>query len=326
MLLNVLRRAAQEQRSLITSVDHGLDVGYDDRQDLPGVEVDARIIEGDSAELRAIRVHSAGTSGFTAFLDGIQRAEVRLYHGPIPIVYAYGAAVVRARQQRRLIHIGGMLEEKEAIFFPFRLLAPEALNTVGIARDQMIDSSPAADEPVPLFPPALYALAAQAVNRWREGIERLVARRWLDRATPEDWLLADGTLTNAPELAGSKRAIGLVKSHRTRFFDGDNARVLLGLRAGERTSVFEPQTRRWTPVHSWYLRLRDPRGHDVFWGLVRVEIAASDESLDRADEISGWLLSELAPLTLPVAHWDRLLYPIHECQQFLRARAPSLRG
>jgi hypothetical protein len=114
-----------------------------------------------------------------------------------------------------------------------------------------------------------------------------------------------------------------VRSQRTRFFDGDDARLLLGLEAGQRTSVFEPLTRRWTPVHSWYLRLREPDGHDLMWGLVRVEIAAGHDSVRSADRISGWLLSELSPLALPNSQWDRVLYPIHDCQQFLRARAPS---
>ncbi|MEX2285209.1 MAG: hypothetical protein WEE89_22170 [Gemmatimonadota bacterium] len=324
--MSALRRAAHQQRSFITTVDHGLDLGYIDRQDTTAVEVEARIIEGNSSALQAIPVRASEASGFTHFLDGIQRAEVRLYHGPIPIVYAYAAAVVRKRVDRRLVHSGDLLEEREALFFPFRLLDPDELGAAGITREHMVDSSPAAGEPLPLFPPTLYAHAAQAVNRWREGIERNVSRRWLDGAKPEDWLLADGTLTNSPELASSLRAVGLIKSHRTRFFDGDNARLLLGLGAGERTSVFEPQTRRWTPVHSWYLRLRDPHGHDVFWGLVRVEITASAHSAESADRISSWLLAELAPLALPAAQWDRLLYPIHDCQQFLRARAPSLHG
>jgi hypothetical protein len=92
---------------------------------------------------------------------------------------------------------------------------------------------------------------------------------------------------------------------------------------GERTSVFEPLTRRWTPVHSWYLRLRDPAGHDAFWGMVRVEISARVDSARVADQVSSWLLAERTPLTLPHARWDRLLYPLHDCEQFLRARVPS---
>lgn len=327
MLLSTLRRAAHEHAGTVSAVEYGHDVSTFGREDTQVAEVEARVVEGADGRLRAVPVQPAEQSGFQAFLDGIQRAEVKLYHGPVPLIYAYGAAAVRGRSERRLTaHGHNLLEEREAVFFPFRLLDPLEVRALGVAAEQMIDTSPPDDQPLPLFPPTLYAHAAQAVNRWRESIEREVARRWCACAGPQEWLLVDGPLTLSPELTNAARAVGLIRSQHTRFFDGDDARVLLGLRAGERTSVFEPLTRRWTPVHSWYLRLRDPIGHDIFWGLVRVEIAAGRQSARSADLVSSWLLAERAPPALPDARWDRLLYPIHDCQQFLRARAPSLRG
>ncbi len=116
--------------------------------------------------------------------------------------------------------------------------------------------------------------------------------------------------------------MGVVKGHRTRFFDGDDARVVLGLRHGERSSVFRPATRRFTPVASWYLRLRPPEGRDPLWGLVRVEASPEPAEPVRWDAISRWLLAETAPTALPDARWDRMLYPIRDCEEFLRARAP----
>ena len=325
MLLNTLRRLAQQNPNLLSQVEHGLDVGYYDREDTHLAEAEARIIEGDADRLQALPVLPL-PSRFSSFLDGIQRAEVKAYHGPIPIVYGYGAAVVRNRVDRQMQkHPRDLLLEREAVFFPFRLLDPRDLFGDSLDGIPVEDTSPPAHEPLPLFPPTLYARAAESVSRWRERIERSVAERWCKESSSDEWLLADGTLTISPELAGCPRAVGVIKNHRTRFFDGDDARTLLGLRAGERTSVFAPQSRSWTPVHSWYLRLRDPSGHDVFWGLVRVEIAQSNESSRIADEVSGWLLAENAPLSLPDARWDRLLYPIHDCEQFLKARAPSLR-
>jgi hypothetical protein len=62
----------------------------------------------------------------------------------------------------------------------------------------------------------------------------------------------------------------------------------------------------------------------VFWGLVRIEAPATDDTLARVDEISRWLLAETVPLSLPDARWDRLLYPIHDCEAFLRSRAPAV--
>ena len=324
MLLNALRRVAQLNDSVLSAVEHGPDVGRADNDDADASEVEARIIEGEPRSLRAFPVTAAESSGFSAFLDGIQRARVKLNIGPVPIVYGYGAAVIRARSDRRMgTHPLGLLDEREALFLPFRLVAPAELEPFGLTRDQMVDTSPPDFEPLPLFPPTLYARAGQAVDRWRESIERAVASRWV-AASSEEWLLAHGTLTFSPELSACPRAVGLISSHRTRFFDGDDARTLLSLQAGERTSVFEPLTRRWTPVHSWYLRLRDPGGHDVLWGLVRVEVSASEDTPRIADLVSGWLLAERAPLALPNGRWDRLLYALNDCEQFLRARAPGV--
>jgi len=292
-------------------------------------EAEAEVVKGD--RLRAIPVGSAGESAFTAFVDGIQRSRVVLYHGAVPIVHAYAAAVIRERRDRRLATLESCradgfgtryLEEREAVFFPFRLLDPETVVAAGLPRDRLIDTSPPAGEPLPLFPPLLYARAEEAVNRWRESLEIGLATRWCREGT--GWLLVDGGLTLSPELAASTRAVGVIKSHTTRFFDGDDARTLLGLEAGERTSVFRPGTRHVTPVYSWYLRLRSPARRDILWGLVRVEVAAHAEMLDRADEISRWLLAETSPLALPDPRWDRLLYPIRECEEFLRARAPRV--
>ncbi len=293
-------------------------------------EAGADVVEESDGRLRAIAVGAPEPSAFTAFLDGIQRSTVALYHGPVPIVYAYAAAVVRTRRARRMATLGAAdglntryQEEREAVFFPFRLVAPEIVAAGGIARELLRDTSPPPDEPLPLFPPVLYARAAAAVNRWRESLEAGLADRWC-RESAEGWLLVDGSLTLSQTLAASPRAVGVVKSHRTRFFDGDDARTLLGLDVGERTSVFRPETRSFTPVYSWYLRLRSPERRDALWGLVRVEVAATEQSLARADEISRWLLAETSPLSLPDTRWDRLLYPIRDCEEYLRTRAPRV--
>ena len=76
---------------------------------------------------------------------------------------------------------------------------------------------------------------------------------------------------------------------------------------------------------SWYLRLRAATGHDPLWGLVRVEIAApaartSTKKLgERADEVSCWILAEALPLAVPDGRWDKMVYPIRDCEEFLRA-------
>ncbi len=101
-------------------------------------------------------------------------------------------------------------------------------------------------------------------------------------------------------------------------------RRVLQMGGGRRSSIFKPVRPEIGEVYSWYLRLRAPVGHDIYWGLARLEGAARAETLEVADEISGWLLSETAPLALPDPRWHVLLYPIRDCEAYLRARMPTI--
>lgn len=330
MLLTRLRRLARAPGSGFAAVDGPVESAEYALMDGAPAEVEAEVVEGGPS-LRAIPVGAPETSGFGSFLDGIQRQRVALFHGPVPIVFAYAAAVIRARRDgrmRTLADADGLRtrfqEERQAVFFPFRYVGPELLEAEGIAREQMRDTNPSDQPALPLFPPALYARATDEVNHWREELERILAKRWCRLERDDGFLLVDGSITVAPEVASCPRAVGVVKSHRTRYFDGEDARTLLGLEAGERTSVFRPRSRHRTEVYSWYLRLRSPAGRDVFWGLVRVEAAASELTLAGADRISRWLLAEAAPLSLPDPRWDRMVYPIRDCETYLRARAPGV--
>lgn len=323
MLLTTIRKELRSRDSRFTAVDGAGAGGYFDADYETLNEADATVIEGDS--LKAITVGAAATSEFTAFLDGIQRADIKFCHQGVPILLGYGAAVVReraGRQMRTLRREGAeLLAERYALLFPSQHVPRQSMPEFGADGPALVDITPEGSEPLPLFPPLLYARAKQFLNVWRERIEQEVALRWC--AAPEGWLLVDGGITGGRVLASCERVAGIIKSHRTRFFDADEARVLLNLEAGQRTSVFEPAIRPGTPVRSWYLRLRAPTRHDPFWGLVRVEVAATHEP-EVADRISRWLLAETRPLSLPDARWDRLIYPIRDCEEFLRARAPRL--
>lgn len=325
MLLTRLRRLGRGPSGLFAPAGAGSGAsGFVPEAELGVAE--AEVVEGPP-RLAARAVGSASDSGFGAFLDGVQRATTLGFLDHVPLVFAHGAAVIRARRGRTMETMRGRTSafhlEREALFLPARLLEPAKLAALGLAPDEMHDTGPDDDEPLPLFPPLLLARAFEAVNRWREGLERALAERWC-REAEDGWLLVDGSLTLSSDLAASPRAVGVVKSHRTRFFDGADARVVLGLREGERSTLFRPGTRTFTPVYSWYLRLRDPAGHGPLWGLVRVEAAASDDTLAAADGVSRWLLAERTPLALPDARWDRLVYPVHDCEAFLRSRAPAL--
>jgi hypothetical protein len=116
--------------------------------------------------------------------------------------------------------------------------------------------------------------------------------------------------------------VGVVESHRTLYAEAQPLRTVLRLAAGERSSVFRVTSPKRTPVASWYLRLRSTDGRDPLWGLVRVEVADGLSGRDlerRADDVSRWVLAEALPLATPDARWDKMVYGIRDCEEFLRA-------
>jgi hypothetical protein len=286
----------------------------------------ATIVEGSS--LRVVKVpdftlHTV--SGFGAFLDGTQQVRLVAHHFGMPVVFGTVAAGVRIRVNRRLItwgHEAPRVERK--IYLPLRYLPPlaeirDANRDMARANWEIVDTSTAdKDGEYPSQHPAvLQERATRAVDRERDRVEDALAEAWCARA--EAPLFVDGGISRSERVASSPCAIGVIKSHRTLYFDGSEVGKVLGLKKGERTSVFRVSPRSRNSVLSWYLRLRDETGHDPMWGLVRIEVAESDRPTERADEISRWVMAETTPLSLPDGRWDKMAYGVRDCEEFLRA-------
>jgi prepilin-type processing-associated H-X9-DG protein len=281
------------------------------------------IVEGDQLEPHA--VEDSGTVGFSAFLDGIQRSHVVDYAGTVPIVGGEIAAVIRTRVSRRMITWADGHVAESRLYAPLQLLPSQTRSDFDDAGIELRDTlSP--NEETSGHPLELLRSAVDAVKRDRERLEQELAEAWVSRmAVP---LFVDGVLPAGPTASQSPYCVGVVKSHHTIYTPDAGLQVVLALAENARSSVFLIE-RAWGPrVLSWYLRLREPPSHDPFMGLVRVEIARTAEleaSPDvlarRADEVSTWVLAERAPLALPDARWDRMVYGIRDCEEYLRATA-----
>ena len=261
--------------------------------------------------------------GFEAFLDGIQRSTVVDYAGTVPVVGGEIAAVIRMRVQRRMRTWEQGHAASTRLYAPVQLLPVDAARKFAAAGLDMRDTL-APNEETSGHPLELLRAAVDAVKRDRERLEQDLADAWVGAmAAP---LFVDGLLPAGPAASKSVFCIGVVKSHHTIYAPGSGLATILALREAERGSVFRVE-RAWGPrVLSWYLRLREPPSHDPFLGLVRVEVAQSpdlefpvDAVTERANRVSQWILAERAPLALPDARWDRMVYGIRDCEEFLRA-------
>ncbi|MBP5093928.1 MAG: hypothetical protein J6332_07760 [Abditibacteriota bacterium] len=254
------------------------------------------------------------------FLDGIERKHIPAYMGNIPLVYGYVAACVRVRGEDKRMRTHDFAFD-ESFYLPTDLMDVSPLTARGI---KVTDSKPEEDT---ILKMGEYARAAIGDKRGR--LERQLSRKWIREMSGRgDYLLVDGsliwTLGGNQERFDNPNIIGAVKSHPTQYFDAEGQSLIFALREGERSGIFQPYAgESLTPVYSWYLRLRNPAGHDLSFGLIRVDAPADNRALENADMISRWLLAERNPIALPDGRWDRMFYTIRDCEQYLRSKAPS---
>lgn len=285
----------------------------------PPVLERADVIEDDV--LRAHVVAAAAEPPFPAFLDGTQRS-VLVGHTAdgVPVVSGVVAAAIRVWDARRARTWA--CERRHRLYAPRAAMSDHewgAVAGLGVAAlDTSADDAGLADA----HPAAQRDAAVAAIQRDREQLEQRLAQRWC--AAGDDALYVDGGLRGSVVLARAPQTVGVVKSHHTLFGDRAARRVIFGLAEAQRTSVFVVASPSRVPVASWYLRLRDPAGHDPLWGLVRVEVrhdpeATPDAMAQRAGRVSRRILGERAPVALPDARWDTMVYGIRDCEVFLKA-------
>lgn len=291
-----------------------------------------RVVSSDvieSTTVRAHRVDEPPTVGFSAFLDGAQESRVIHYADGIPIVFGRVSAVVRQRLLRRMVTWKRPLVRCR-IYVPRAFVSPSLWSLAIGSSFELVDTTEGTDPSASNSPAAHDAhpftvaqRALEAVKRDRERTERALAEDWC--ATQSEPLFVDGSIATSESVSRSPDAVGVIKSHRTLYVTGAAMRVVQALPLRHRSSVLRVEAYHRTSVASWYLRVRDATGQDPMWGLLRVETALPDKAdapqviAARANLISRWILAESTPLSLPDGRWDKMVYGIRDCEEFLRA-------
>jgi len=292
---------------------------FDEQAGFGDAEVRFSAAELLEPEMRAIAVGECAVAEnqLSYFMDGIQRSWLLYYQDCAPVYYGYTAAVIRQRQEA--IMTTYKYRNSEALHLPFCYFDADELAQFRSQHLPLVDTMARSEEiDRPKQPMALREVARTAITTEREQLESSLAKEWIE-SDRHGWLVMDGSISISAATADCPRVVGLIKSHNTQFFDFPDQDVIFNLKAGERSSTFKPNGRH--AVCSWYLRIRSNANEDIHFGLLRVEAALSSQS--RVDEISRWLLTERRPLSLPDSRWDRMIYPIRDCEQFLRSQEPS---
>lgn len=293
-----------------------------------------------------------GTSRLAYFLDGVQTTEEIGRIGTVPVVMTTVAAAIVHREDRRMhrLDVPGVPTLMRALILPHDAHDPSARALYAAAQQQgfpiphsdaeavtsgaesvLLDST----QHEPHLDPADYSglkqRAYQRASSLRAAMEVALLERWSEMETGNDWIAVDGQLP-----VPTKNAVGLIKNARKFFFEGDEARMLLDLEAGKRTTAFVPP---WRAERvragrseeeraSWYVRMwpssASSEGADATSGLIRVEMDVPfSGQTEIFDEVSRWIMAEKAPLAKPDFRWASMIYPVHYVEKILK---PMIHG
>jgi hypothetical protein len=249
-----------------------------------------------------------------AFADGMQRFSVEGWVGLAPVVRAYVGAAVLRRRDGQISPVDHHMEEF--------IVAPAAQLPATVVRHLEETGLPLVDcgETNRHHPMLDLHRAVDAIEARRRRAESIVADTFREQY-PDEWLLVDGALPPDAASRRDARLVGVIKSHETQFLAGADLEAALTLNEGQRTTVFRRLGAKGDPVYSWYVRLWDWSGQDILYGLLRLERPELGVVIDEVGTVSRWLLAERAPVAAGDSRWDRMLYPIHEVQNYLKARA-----
>ena len=290
----------------------------------------ANILEDAVLKLKKVII-KCEKSGFTHFLDGIERKKVILNYNFIPVTYGYVAAVIMGRTDKKM-RSTGLEDVSEKIYLPYKKEKngdePENYFNYEDVADLLPENTgtPNDDGTYPRFPKEFEKRAHNDIQTTRVQQEKALAKKWLNEDF-DGWLYIDGRLENKNnEMASNPRVAGIIKSHHVYYFSPNEQNKIYMLKKGERTSVFQPidKNNKEENIYSWYLRLHDNNHNGgLDFGIIRVEIPAKEELLNQVDIISQWILLERNPVAFPASRWDRMIYPIKYCEDYLKSKAPS---
>jgi hypothetical protein len=289
----------------------------------------SEIVEETDGKIKLKKVEiKTEISGFSYFLDGIERKRIVFYYRQISVIYGcVGAAIIKRTDKK--LHSCGLEKFSENFYLPLKInsdapnhyFEQEEIKQLGKNYINIGEKNYTGSYPIL---PAEFTQAAHAkIQTERNSLETSLAQRWCDTSKNDGWLFKDGRIEG--KISGDNIA-GIIKSHQACYFDYEEQYKIYTMGKGQRSSVFQPADKNGKKenVFSWYLRLHsDKRSGVNDFGIIRVEIPAKESLLKKVDEISSWILLETKPVGFPASRWDRMIYPIKYCEDYLKAKAPS---
>lgn len=244
----------------------------------------------------------------------------------VPVHYALTGAILLKRENRKF-HVWGDPELRANVILPFKYVNdPAVLEDFKHSKEfYLVDSGSGRAEYTQ------HRIAA--VRKAREITMDMRARMyaaWREREGADDskFIVISGMVADVPN---EKFSSNFVATARRVYVPWQNAELLephlltpayyrSALMRSINTEGGDPM-----PKYTWFLRMRSSSQADPEFGLLRCTCVADNtkQAIQRANDISARLLDERLPVTFPAEQWDRLIFPLKLCREYLDSLVPS---
>lgn len=249
------------------------------------------------------------------FVDGVQRslsiAKVFIKdYGFFPAFCVQIASAIIERVNRRLSVWG----PDDDIFV--------AKTIIGVLPDGSI-SEPDFRDGIWYYPcktPGPYL--AKICDKVRGKMERECVDSWTKHHDYPAYILVDGGVFQL----GDRNVVGLIKNINSTYIPAEEFRWLTkNLKPGHRSQCFAIKSAK-NIVVSCFLRMHD--GDDLT-GIVRLEMPMLkglpiSKVIENLNTLAAHIGEESDPTIFPAKRWDRQIYPVQACEEFLRTQLLSI--
>jgi hypothetical protein len=242
----------------------------------------------------------------------------------IPVHYGLTGAIILKRTDKRF---GAWHQPKleNFVLLPFEFSdAAVRAQFEGIPGLRILDSGGTRPEYTQLRIDAVRK--AHALTQQLRG-ELLHEWRTLEGADNTQVLVASGIDVDTPNSALTPNFVALSEQV---YVPWQNSQVLerqLQIGEHERGQVLKATKVEGDPMtkYTWFIRLRLSAKADPEFGLLRCTIIAKDDAdaIERANRFSTCVMAERLPVTFPAEGWDKLIFPVKLCRDYLESLIPT---
>jgi hypothetical protein len=259
------------------------------------------------------------------FMDGIQRTiligykEAPRYVTVVPIHFHISGAVIIEYDAQSGEHklVEGPVYMTKVLVPSKKIMSSDFLAKYGDELEETIDVSKPSWDFAEL---RRKAMSKSRLIRWNLEVELL--EKFL--AENNTVIVVDGLIPARRSLLQNENVIGVVKEHREQYLERRDEIEVLKMDEGfrSRLSQIERQVGEDKyPIYFFYLKLHKINP-DPFHGLVRVEL--NPKISREIDAISATIYDLRDPIATATIAWDRKIYPIYLCEQYLKSNCPNI--